>query len=161
MRRHSIGFQMANKSKLDRQTIDTVCDGIRIGMTFEAACKLGGISRRTLELWRAAAPNSIESEMLQYLDSEIEGAIADGQRVLLRRMHDHSSGVTTNQDGEAVRCVGDFNATKWLLEARHKMRPETKLDITSGGQPLQYVVTIPVVDRIDAAVGGAATDDGE
>jgi hypothetical protein len=161
MRRHSIGFQMANTSKLDRKTIDAVCDGIRIGMTFEAACKLGGISRRTLELWRAAAPNSPESETLQYLDSEIEGAIADGQRVLLRRMHDHSTGVTTNQDGEAVRCIGDFNATKWLLEARHKMRPETKLDITSGGQPLQYLVTIPVVERIDAPIGGAVNEDGE
>ena len=149
---------MANKSKLDRATIDKICDGIRIGMTFEAACKLGGISRRTLELWRAAAPNSPDNETLQYLNEEIDGAIAEGQRVLLRRMHDHSSGVTIGPDGESVRCIGDFNATKWLLESRHKMRPDARVDITSGGQPVQYIVTIPVVDRIGAA---AATDESE
>ena len=158
---------MPNKSKLDRKTIDTICDGVRIGMTFEAACKLGGISRRTLELWRAAAPDSPDNETLQYLSDEIESAIAEGQRVLLKRMHDHSTGVTTGPDGEAVRCVGDFNATKWLLEARHKMRPETKVDITSGGQPMRYVVTIPVTDRVGGQIVTPAelsaddTTDGE
>jgi hypothetical protein len=34
------------------------------------------------------------------------------------------------------------------------MGVETKVDVTSGGQPVKYVVTIPVVDRVDDAEDG-------
>lgn len=134
--------------KLTPEVIAKIADGLRIGMTFEAAVRLGGITRKTLDLWRAAAVNQPENELFQQLTEALELALAEGQQVLLERMHGHSKGVQRGANGKLMKDIGDANATRWLLEARHKMKPESRVDITSAGQPVKYVISIPVVDRI-------------
>ena len=49
-----------------------------------------------------------------------------------------------------------YKRQQWLLESIYKMRPESKVDVTSGGEPIKYVVTIPRVERI----ADAADDEG-
>lgn len=146
----SIGFNIMalQPYKLTPEVITKIADGLRIGMTFEAAVRLGGITRKTLDLWRAAAVNQPENALFQQLTEALELALAEGQQVLLERMHGHSKGVQRGANGKLMKDIGDANATRWLLEARHKMKPESRVDITSAGQPVKYVISIPVVDRI-------------
>jgi hypothetical protein len=140
-------------AKLSSETIKIVTDGIRIGMTIEAACRLGGITKVTLHRWRNAEPGSHDAELLAELEDAMELAMAEGQRVLLERMQRHSAGAKDSK-GRPVRDFSEWQATKWILAARHKMGIEQKVDVTSGGQPVKYVVTIPVVDRVDDAEDG-------
>jgi transposase-like protein len=135
-------------AKLSPETIKIVCDGIRIGMTVEAAARLGGITKRTLHRWRAADPGTLDAELLAELEEAMDLAMAEGQRVLLERMQKHSAGAKDSK-GRPVRDFSEWQATKWILAARHKMGVEQRVDVTSGGQPVKYVVTIPVVGRID------------
>lgn len=135
-------------AKLSPETIKIVTDGIRIGMTVEAAARLGGITKRTFHRWRAADPGTLDSELLAELEEAMDLAMAEGQRVLLERMQKHSAGAKDSK-GRPVRDFSEWQATKWILAARHKMGIEQRVDVTSGGQPVKYVVTIPVVGRID------------
>lgn len=144
--------------KLTPEVIEKIAAGLRLGMTFEAAARLGGITRKTLDLWRAAAANQPEHALFQQLNDALELALAEGQQVLLERMHGHSKGVQRGASGKLVKDIGDVNATRWLLEARHKMKPESRVDITSAGQPVKYVVSIPVVDRIGGNSESGADD---
>ena len=140
-------------AKLSPEVIKTITDGIRIGMTIEAACRLGGITKQTLHNWRNAEPGSPNAELLAHLEDEMDLAMAEGQRVLLERMQRHSAGAKDSK-GRPVRDFSEWQATKWILAARHKMGVEQRVDVTSGGQPVRYVVTIPVVDRVDEAEDG-------
>lgn len=140
-------------AKLSPEVIKTVTDGIRIGMTIEAACRLGGITKQTLHKWRNAEPGTHDAELLAELEDAMELAMAEGQKVLLERMQRHSTGAKDSK-GRPVRDFSEWQATKWILAARHKMGVEQKVDVTSGGLPVKYVVTIPVVDRVDEAEDG-------
>ena len=140
-------------AKLSSETIKTVTDGIRIGMTIEAACRLGGITKQTLHRWRNAEAGTHDAELLAELEDAMDLAMAEGQRVLLERMQRHSAGAKDSK-GRPVRDFSEWQATKWILAARHKMGVEQKVDVTSGGQPVRYVVTIPVVDRVDEGEDG-------
>lgn len=139
---------MGRPSKLTPEAIKTITDGIRIGMTVEAACCLGGISKTTLNNWRNAEPGTHDAELLAELEDAMEVAMAEGQRVLLERMQRHSQGARDSK-GRPVKEFAEWQATKWILAARHKMGVEQRVDVTSGGQPVKYVVSIPVVGRID------------
>lgn len=134
--------------KLKPETIKTIADGIRIGMTIEAACRLGGITKVTLHRWRNAEPGTRDAALLAELEDAMELAMAEGQKVLLERMQRHSEGAKDSK-GRPVKDFAEWQATKWILAARHKMGVEQRVDVTSGGQPVKYVVTIPVVTRID------------
>ncbi len=140
-------------AKLSPEVIKTVTDGIRIGMTIEAACRLGGITKQTLHKWRNAEPGTHDAELLAELEDAMELAMAEGQKVLLERMQRHSTGAKDSK-GRPIRDFSEWQATKWILAARHKMGVEQKVDVTSGGLPVKYVVTIPVVDRVDEAEDG-------
>lgn len=140
-------------AKLSPEVIKTVTDGIRIGMTIEAACRLGGITKQTLHRWRNAEPGSHDAELLAVLEDAMDLAMAEGQKVLLERMQRHSTGAKDSK-GRPIRDFSEWQATKWILAARHKMGVEQKVDVTSGGLPVKYVVTIPVVDRVDEAEDG-------
>lgn len=134
--------------KLKPETIKTIADGIRIGMTIEAACRLGGITKVTLHRWRNAEPGTRDAAILAELEDAMELAMAEGQKVLLERMQRHSEGAKDSK-GRPVKDFAEWQATKWILAARHKMGVEQRVDVTSGGQPVKYVVSIPVVTRID------------
>lgn len=134
--------------KLKPETIKTIADGIRIGMTIEAACRLGGITKVTLHRWRNAEPGTRDAALLAELEDAMELAMAEGQKVLLERMQRHSEGAKDSK-GRPVKDFAEWQATKWILAARHKMGVEQRVDVTSGGQPVKYVVSIPVVTRID------------
>ena len=134
--------------KLKPETIKTIADGIRIGMTIEAACRLGGITKVTLHRWRNAEPGTRDAALLAELEDAMELAMAEGQKVLLERMQRHSEGAKDSK-GRPVRDFSEWQATKWILAARHKMGVEQRVDVASGGQPVKYVVSIPVVSRID------------
>lgn len=134
--------------KLKPETIKTIADGIRIGMTIEAACRLGGITKVTLHRWRNAEPGTRDAGLLAELEDAMELAMAEGQKVLLERMQRHSEGAKDSK-GRPVKDFAEWQATKWILAARHKMGVEQRVDVTSGGQPVKYVVSIPVVTRID------------
>jgi len=140
-------------AKLSPEVIKTVTDGIRIGMTIEAACRLGGITKQTLHKWRNAEPGTHDAELLAELEDAMELAMAEGQKVLLERMQRHSTGAKDSK-GRPIRDFSEWQATKWILAARHKMGVEQKVDVTSGGLPVKYVVSIPVVDRVDEAEDG-------
>ena len=140
-----------NPSKLTPEVIDRICEGVALGLPYERACLLGGIHRDTLHSWKAAAPDSPEGSLHRLLMTRLEEAHAKGQAELLDQMKGHARG-TRLENGAEVQTRGEWKATQWLLESIYKMRPESKVDVTSGGEPIKYVVQIPRVERIaDAA----------
>lgn len=142
-------------SKLSPDVIDRICEGVALGMPYERACLLGGIRRETLHAWKNAAPTSPEGSLYRVLVARLEDAHAKGQAELLDQMKAHARGVRV-EDGQLVQTRGEWKATQWLLESIYKMRPESKVDVTSGGEPVKYLVTIPRVERIE----DAADDEG-
>lgn len=140
--------------KLTPEVIEKICHGVSLGMPYERACLLGGIDRRTLSRWKEAAPDSPEGSLLAELTSRMEDAHAKGQAALLEQMKSHAKGVRKAEDGSGadLPARGEWKATQWLLESIYKMRPEAKVDVTSGGEAIKYIVTIPRVDRISDSV---------
>lgn len=145
-----------NTSKLAPEVIDRICEGVALGLPYERACLLGGIRRETLHAWKNAAPNTPEGSLHRQLVTRLEEAHAKGQAELLDQMKGHARGVRLD-NGAEVQTRGEWKATQWLLESIYKMRPESKVDVTSGGEAIKYVVSIPRVDRIADA---ADDDDG-
>lgn len=144
-----------NPSKLSPEVIDRICEGVALGLPYERACLLGGIHRDTLHSWKAAAPNTPEGSLHRELVARLDEAHAKGQVALLDQMHAHARG-TRLDNGAEVQTRGEWKATQWLLESIYKMRPESKVDVTSGGEAVKYIVSIPRVERIE----DAADDEG-
>lgn len=140
-----------NPPSLTPEVLDRICEGVALGLPYERACLLVGIRRETLQGWKAAAPDSPEGSMLRLLMTRLDEAHAKGQAELLDQMKGHARG-TRLENGAEVQTRGEWKATQWLLESIYKMKPESKVDVTSGGEPIKYVVQIPRVERIaDAA----------
>jgi hypothetical protein len=143
-------------SKLTPEVLDRICEGVALGLPYERACLLGGISRATLYNWKDAAPESPEGSLHRQLVARLDEAHAKGQAELLDQMKGHARGVRLD-NGAEVQTRGEWKATQWLLESIYKMRPESKVDVTSGGEPIKYIVSIPRVERI---ADPADDDDG-
>jgi transcriptional regulator with XRE-family HTH domain len=134
---------MPKRHKLERPgTVETVCEGIRKGLSLEAACARAGIHRATLYRWRQAATGTAEAETLRELQEAVAAALADHQLYLL-------------EQADALVQQGDGGMIRFLLERRHGWRAEAELGlkVDQTETPTRFVVTIPIVERIGGAEG--------
>ena len=134
---------MPKRHKLERPgTVETVCEGIRKGLSLEAACARAGIHRATLYRWRQAATGTAEAETLRELQEAVAAALADHQLYLL-------------EQADALVQQGDGGMIRFLLERRHGWRAEAELGlkVDQTETPTRFVVTIPIVERRGGAEG--------
>jgi hypothetical protein len=145
------------KFKLARRGVtDAVAQGIRQGLTLEAACALAGVHRTTLHRWLRASPESEDGERLQALQE----AVAEAQAANLAELVGVAHRMALDGDGGMVR---------FLLERRHGWRAEAVGAAERGraevvpaqAEPVRYRITIPVVERIGEPPTRYSVSDGE
>ena len=104
------------KKKQTQQTLESVCESLRTGISFTRSCSVSGISKQTGFAWRAAGWAAIETEaegtdeplpFVARFALETELALADFQRPLIQRIRDGASG----------KSKGDWRAAQQLLTA--------------------------------------------
>lgn len=117
---------MARPTKYSEDVAKEIAEGIKLGLTYDLAAQLGGISEDTFSRWRK-----------RYADfaDRIAKAEALGARSCLARIHKESQ-------------EGDWRAAAWILEHRHphqygKQVSEHQLTGKDGEPPVFRFEIVP------------------
>lgn len=148
------------RHKLQRAgVVEAIADGVRRGLTVEAACALAGVHRSTLHRWRKADAMSDESGTLERVQTAVAEALAANQNELVAVAH-------------RLALDGDGGMVRFLLERRHGWRADASLgagaspgaaplaSATEPAEPVRYRITIPVVQRLGEAAFAYAVSEG-
>lgn len=134
------------KFKLRRAgVVEEIAESVRRGLTLEAAAARAGVHRSTLHRWRTADRDSVDGDLLRELSEAVDAAVAENQAALV----DAAFRLALAGDGQMIR---------FLLERRHGWTATSSdsvasLEAATPDEPVRYVVTIPVVERIGGAIG--------
>lgn len=143
-----------------RNVVEVIAEGVRSGLTLEAAAALAGVHRSTLHRWRTAPTGGADADKLR----ELQEAVAEAQAANLAALVNVAQGMALSGDGNMIR---------FLLERRHGWRPEAAVELRgdralgvkgeaeAAAEPTRYIVTIPIVDRIGDAFAPGAGAQGE
>ena len=105
------------RSKQTEETLQAVCESLRMGLPFDRSCKLSGISKQTGHTWRNSGWSQIEDtpedsdEPLSFtvrFAIEVEAALRDFMAPLIERIRQGGTG----------KDKGDWRAAAALLAAR-------------------------------------------
>ena len=141
-----------------RNVVEVIAEGVRAGLTLEAAAALAGVHRSTLHRWRTAPTGGADADKLR----ELQEAVAQAQAANLSALVNVAQGLALSGDGNMIR---------FLLERRHGWRPEAavelrgdralgvKTEAEAAAEPTRYVISIPRVDRIGDAIGHYSGDE--
>lgn len=88
---------MARPTKYTPATVERICEGIRLGLTYELAAGYGGIDYRTFVRWR---------ESKGQFRQAVQEAEAKGAAVNMARI---------NKEAQE----GDWRAAAWIMEHRY------------------------------------------
>jgi transcriptional regulator with XRE-family HTH domain len=141
------------KFKLRRAgVIEEIAESVRRGLTLEAAAARAGVHRSTLHRWRNAPLDSDDGDLLRSLSEAVDGAVAENQAALV----DAAFRLALAGDGQMIR---------FLLERRHgwtatSSESVASLQAATPDEPVRYVVTIPIVERISGPFGRDPDPDG-
>jgi transposase len=97
---------MARPTKLTEATIERLCETIRVGATWELACKYAGINSSTLRHWRIAAGKGKKNQTALALLARLDAA--EGQAAIRWLAHI-----------ELAAQQGQWQAAAWKLERRY------------------------------------------
>jgi hypothetical protein len=110
---------MARPTKYTPETVERICEGIRLGLTYELAAGYAGISYATFNDWR---------EKKTQFSKAVAEAEAKGAAVNMARINKEA------QEGE-------WRAAAWIMENRHGYaRPDRKEHTGEGGGPIRIEV---------------------
>jgi len=135
-----------------RNVVEVIAEGVRAGLTLEAAAALAGVHRSTLHRWRTAPTGGADADKLR----ELQEAVAQAQAANLAALVNVAQGMALSGDGNMIR---------FLLERRHGWRPEASVELRgdralgvkseaeAAAEPTRYVITIPRADRIAGPFG--------
>ena len=128
---------MADKPKAPKkqttETLDSVCQSLRSGISFTRSCKISGISKQTGHAWRNSGWREIDGaaddlegpiSFVARFALETELALADFMRPLIERMRDGASG----------KGKGDWRAAKELLASRFPDEWSEKVATAKSGR---------------------------
>ncbi len=88
--------------ELCKAKLNEVCKGIKVGLTFNDACRAAGIDVSTFYRWKDMGKTDPDFD---FFNEPIEQARAQGQLLLANRIEGHSK--------------KDWRAAAWILERRH------------------------------------------
>jgi hypothetical protein len=91
--------------KLKPETITKICQAIRMGLTYESAASFSGVSESTFHLWKSKAEKG-KGGIYADFSEELKRAVVQGEAVLLKKIHDASSGGQTCTKTRTVDLVG-------------------------------------------------------
>ena len=149
------------QSKYTKAIGDAICDGVRLGLSFDAAAKAIGIPGSTAHDWYHSNPefsesvHEAESECEQELLERIRNAIKDGARTVTVKERDGQHGfreeTTTITDGVAY--------AKWMLPRINPQRWSERDRIDQIAQAkfresIQYLMAV-VSDSAKAEISTA------
>jgi lauroyl/myristoyl acyltransferase len=99
---------MGRRSKLTDEIERKICNGIKLGLKYEQAALVAGISVRSLYNWKEKGEKAKSGKYFQFVQS-LKKAEAEGEGVLLTRIHQEAK-------------EGTWQAAAWILERRHPER---------------------------------------
>ena len=120
-------------SKQKPETLEAICDALRLGVPIARAAKLAGISESTFQNWRSAGWEAIENtpddstEPLPFVAKfaiEVEAAQVQFMAPFLKRIRDESKG-----EGD-----GDWRAARAILEMRFPHEFSEKVHAAKSGR---------------------------
>lgn len=137
---------MARPSKMTPPVVETICDGIRKGLSYKLAAQRAGVGFDAFNRWRKS--NRAFRDQVEV--AEAEGAYANIERI-------------------DTAAQGDWKAAAWLLERRHpeaySRKERLELDGKIDTTPAQVIIQNFTWDgRDDEEPDGdeaAATDEAD
>ena len=111
---------MGRPTKYSDETVEKVCEGIRIGLTYELAAGYAGISLETFRQWREKKPAFLAAVS----EAEAEGAAESMQHIL-----------------DARRT--DWRSAAWIMEHRHGYSAKTDLNVNGDGLTTTVEIVLP------------------
>ena len=100
------------RTKLTKPTIQKLVSAIKLGCTYELACKYAGIDKSTFYLWMKAGRENKSTEHLDFFN-QIQKAEAFG--------------AMTNLELIQKAAKEDWKPAAWLLERRHSYTKNTQI----------------------------------
>jgi hypothetical protein len=130
---------MAAPSKFTPLTVERLCKAIRLGATYELACKSAGISYDTLNNWRKGKSfpaGTTKAEKVQFFDA-IEKAEGDAVLHWLGKIEDAAN-------------EGTWQAAAWKLERRYPREYGRTVQEHSGEVSTVVIreIHVPKPDRV-------------
>jgi hypothetical protein len=122
---------------------EKIIQAIALGLTYERACGLAGVSYQSLRNWIARGGQETEGEYFDFLDA-LKKAEAQAEAVCLQRIHKAAQG-------------GQWQAAAWILERRYPEqwgRRERHIHESPDGS----AVFQPIIDAIGKIYGGEGNE---
>ena len=118
---------MGRPSKLTLETVQKICENIRLGLRYNDAAMAAGITYETFNEWRKRGKKAKSGKYSEFSEA-LHLAEAEGERLLVARI----------QDGARKH----WQAAAWILERRHREKWGRQLDLTSKGDAIKGYVGI-------------------
>ena len=119
---------MGRPSKLTPETVQKICENIRLGLRYNDAALAAGVSYSAFNLWRNKGKDQKSGKYVEFINA-LKRAEAEGERALVARIQKAAQG-------------GTWQAAAWILERRHREKWGRQLDLTSKGNAIKGYIGI-------------------
>ena len=131
---------MGRPSKLTPETVQKICENIRLGLRYNDAALAAGISYDTFYSWRKKGEAAKSGKYTEFLKA-VKRAEAEGERALVARIQKAAQDEYNKETGDLI-SRGQWTAAAWILERRHREKWGRQLDLTSKGDAIKGYVGI-------------------
>jgi len=130
---------MARRKLLNKKMIDNIAAAVSIGATYEIAAAYAGVSESSLAHWLAIGRQEQDKK-------DANEAVLPENSIYLQLLQSVEKakgelGIELLQEVQEARRAKDINSTWRLLGVRFGYTPERKVDVTSGGAALTFVIS--------------------
>jgi len=98
-------------TKLIPEIQEKICEGVKIGLTYERAAVRAGVCEKTFYIWKARGETDERGLYVDFLQA-LKNAEVEGEAALLVALQSHA---LTDRPGK-------WQAGAWILERRHRDR---------------------------------------
>ena len=116
------------RSAMTPEVVNAIYEAIRLGLSYQRAADLAGISRSTLYSWIEKGKIAQSGQYKRFFDG-LQKSKAEGEKNLVEIVQ------------RAAEEDRQWTAAAWILERRHRDRWGRNVDITSGGEKIDVVIS--------------------
>lgn len=131
--------RIGRPSKLTKKVVDTLLEGLEVGMTFEGAATRAGISESTRLNWYNKGRDI--AEKIEAVSEDVELTIEEAQLLDFFRKHDQAvaNGQFFHWANLENHAPQEPSISQWILQNRHGIRPPAqRVEMTGAdGGPIK------------------------